>query len=248
MVVAGIMRAAPSQPGLRRKRRRQDRDLQRPRDFELGFELRLCLLERRRSCSASSRVRSATVFSRMCVCSFRTRSSRSSRKRPHGARVDAREVERRDRDQVHQPLEAEDEGPDFLGRREAQQVLEREDGDDDDLFDAKHRLAQAGRPGVASKMTDATLSTISARMRFSNQLPKSPCGASQRAARARTASRAECTAAGGEALLIFGAASVLPAGGCRDGCYAKLPVLSACGNSIRSPGLVSSPQAHLQGE
>ena len=50
---------------------------------------------------------------------------------------------------------------------EAQQVLEREDGDDDDLPDPQRACHQAGNPDRVSKPTETRLSTINARMRFS---------------------------------------------------------------------------------
>ncbi len=67
--------------------------------------------------------------------------------RPQVARVESREIEGCDREQIHETVETENEGELARGGHDAQHVFEREDRDDDNLPDLKHQCCPCGQTG-----------------------------------------------------------------------------------------------------
>ena len=127
----------------RREGRRQNRHLQRPRDLELGFDLRLRPFQRGILVGELAGALGDGRFQDVRLKLQHTQQSQPSQQ-AQPARIETSQEEGSDRKQVHQPVEADDEGALFRRCHDAQQILEREHANHDDLFDAQRA---GGPPG-----------------------------------------------------------------------------------------------------
>src|SRR5579863_1926392 len=166
MVVAGSMRAALSQPVLRGKVAGRIA-ICSARATSSSALICACACSSRAFFSASSRVRSVTVVSRMCVCNFNSRNSRSIR----SAR--SQRVSRPSRNAG--AIDSKSTRPskltinaNFLFAATMRSRYSNENTTTTMTSSTRSAaVAQPGSVGIAPTPMDATLSSINPRMRFS---------------------------------------------------------------------------------